>query len=270
MSGQAEWVAYTYAVARPFDPDKIAGLRGLDGAAVRLIGDGHVVAVVSAHAPGTLDEDVLRARLETLDDLEAVARAHHGVVDAVAAHSVTIPFRLATIHNGDHRVLEVLHRGHRKFNAALDRLAGRVELGVKVYAEPASAVPAVPAAENGSAATPASHRPGRDYLRRRKAQADQRDDARRRATEALGRVDHALAGLAADHRHHAPQSSQLSGVGGDNVLNAAYLVDAEAVATFMERVDTLDSELPQTRIVVTGPWAPYSFAVLDDDEGRTS
>ena len=52
MSALDRGATYTYAVARPFDAARIAGLHGVDGAPVRLIGYRNVVAVVSAASRG--------------------------------------------------------------------------------------------------------------------------------------------------------------------------------------------------------------------------
>jgi Gas vesicle synthesis protein GvpL/GvpF len=250
--------AYTYGVARPFDPARIADLRGVDGAAVRLVRHEAVVAVVSALPSADVDDAALRARLEDLSQLEAVARAHHAVVDTVAASSVTVPFRLATIHRGEARVAEILRRGYPEFDAALERFEGQVELGVKVYARREDLVPA--------AASPlAAASSGRDYLRRRRAQADLQDRWWQRAVDTAQRVDTELGELVADRRHHRPQDPQLSGEDGENVLNAAYLVHGGRVAPFVERVAELDAEIPGVSVVVTGPWPPYSFAALEDD-----
>ena len=97
----------------PFDPARIADLRGVDGAPVRLIGYDDVVAVVSTAAPGELDEASLSTRLERLDELEVLARSHDAVVASVGAHSVTLPFRLAIIHRGDAGVVDMLRRDVR-------------------------------------------------------------------------------------------------------------------------------------------------------------
>ena len=138
MSALDRGATYTYAVARPFDAARIAGLHGVDGAPVRLIGYRNVVAVVSTAEPGELDEASLSARLERLDELELIARAHDAVVAAVCAHAVTLPFRLATIHRGDGGVVDMLRREYDELVAKLDRLSGHVELGVKVYVDSAS------------------------------------------------------------------------------------------------------------------------------------
>ena len=249
-------LTYTYAVARAFDRILIAGLRGVDETPVHLVGYRGIVAVASTIPRAGIDEAALRARLETLDELEALARAHHAVVAAVAVHAVTLPFRLATVHYGDQRVTDVLRRGYGQFEATLDRLTGRVELGVKVYLE----MPAEPAGP-----APASGSPGRDYLRRRQRQRHQRDDAWRRATATADRVAAALADLAVEHRRHRPQSTRPSGARGENILNAAYLVDARRAEQFADRARRLGADAAGVHVEVTGPWAPYSFAAVDDE-----
>jgi Gas vesicle synthesis protein GvpL/GvpF len=257
MSGPTGRASYAYAIARSFDPARLVGVRGVDGAEVRLVPYREIVAVVSPVPLAEFDEAALRAKLERLPWLEATARAHHAVVDAVAAHSVTLPLRLATVYRGDERVAEVLRQGYRRFRTALDRLAGRVELGVKVYTDPPAAAPAT--------APPASS-PGRDYLRRRRAQQRARDDAWQCAATAATQVDATLARLAIDRRHRPPQPPRLSGAPGENVLNATYLVDAERAEEFAAKARNLGAEAQGTRIELTGPWAPYSFALPDDEE----
>ena len=257
MNAPAGWASYAYAVARSFDPAQLAGVRGVDGADVRLVRYRDLVAVVSPVPLTEFDEAALRTKLESLPWLEATARAHHAVVDVVAASSVTLPLRLATVYRGDERVTEVLRQGGRRFRAALDRLAGRVELGVKVYTDRPAMAPA---------AAPSALSPGRDYLRRRRAQLGASEDAWQRAAATAERVDATLAGLAVDRRRRPPQRRQLSGAPGENVLNAAYLVDAGRTEEFAALARCLDAGAPGTRIELTGPWAPYSFALPDDGE----
>ena len=251
--------SYTYAVARPFDPTQAAGLVGVDGAAIHLVRHQDLVAVVSPLAPADADETALRARLETLAELEAIARAHHGVVAAVAACTPTLPFRLATVHRSDDRVAQLLRREYRRFRETLDQLAGRVEVGVKIYVQHAGAsAGAISVAEKTGGS--GSARVGRDYLRYRREQRDRRQHAWRRATTAAEQMDAVLAGLAVDRRQHRTQSAELSAAPGENVFNAAYLVDAGRAEELAARARRLGAENPHVTIEVTGPWPPYSFA----------
>jgi hypothetical protein len=246
---------YTYAVARPFDIESAGRIRGVDDAAIRLLRYRDIVAVSSAMPPEAAEETAVRARLETLESVEAMARTHHAVVEAVAARTVAIPFRLATIHHDERRVIDLLRHRHAEFDATLNRLAGRVEIGVKVYVDVSAASPAIVA--SGSAS------PGRDYLRTRRAERVQRDQASREAVDVAGRVDAALAEFAVERTRHRPQAAQLRDDRAENILNAAYLVDVSELPAFHSLVRRVGTDSPGVRIEVTGPWPPYSFAGPD-------
>jgi Gas vesicle synthesis protein GvpL/GvpF len=257
---------YTYAVARPFDPIRAAGLVGVDGAAIHLVRHEELVAVVSPLAPAAADETALRARLGALAELEAIARAHHGVVAAVAACTPTLPFRLATVHSSDDRVAEVLRREYRRFCETLDRLVGRVEVGLKIYVDRAGAPAGDMFATEETGASGAA-RVGRDYLRYRREQRDRREQAWQRATSTAEQMDAVLAGLAFERRQHRTQSAELSAGPGENVYNAAYLVDAGRADELAACARRLSAENPHVRIEITGPWPPYSFAASEHREG---
>ncbi|WP_017588093.1 GvpL/GvpF family gas vesicle protein [Nocardiopsis ganjiahuensis] len=251
-----EEASYVYAVCRPFDTATVNGLTGVGGHPVHFVVDADLAAAVSTVPLDEFDEQALHAKLEDLRWLEEVARAHHGVVDEVAARVVTVPLRLATVYRGDERVRQVLREHGEAFDASLRELLGRVELGVKVYADAGAraADPPVPAASVGES-------PGKAYLRKRRDQRNRRDDTWQKAVRLCDRVDEVLAGLASACARHQPQSAALSAAAGENVMNNAYLVDQERVADFFAAADELSSQAPEgTRVEVSGPWAPYSFA----------
>ncbi|RCV47942.1 GvpL/GvpF family gas vesicle protein [Marinitenerispora sediminis] len=263
MSG-GESAAYVYALTRPFPAGAVRELRGVGEHPVRLVAEDDLVAVTSAVPLREYDEDALKAKLEDLDWLEAVARAHNRVVDEVARHAVTLPLRLATVYRGDDRVREMLRDGRHRFGAALSRLAGRVEWGVKVYADPAASSSAP--GPSGTPQTEARESPGKAYLRRRREQRQRRDDTWEQATGLVREVDEALRGLAEAREQHRPQHVRLTGERGENVLNAAYLVPAERSQPFLDAVARLRERAPGgTRIEVSGPWVPYSFASVADE-----
>ena len=144
----------------------------------------------------------------------------------------SLPFRLATFTRTSAGA-QLLRQGYGVRDAA-DRLAGRVEVGVKIYvrrtgrrlradAEPAPAGQVPPQLRQ---AAPAPRR------------------AWRHATTAAEQMDAVLAGLAVDRRQHRPQSAQLSAAAGENVFNAAYLVDAGRVEEFADRAQRLAGDEP--------------------------
>jgi hypothetical protein len=241
---------YVYAVGRALDPAGLGGLAGIDGAEVHQIAHRDVGAVVSAAPP---DEAALRARLGRLDELAAVAEAHHAVVAAVATRTVVAPFQLATIYQDEGGVRDLLRDRYDDFRALLDRLSGTVELGVKLYVD--ETPPAQP--------PPAPGGSGRDYLKRLSHKHRRRDEQWHEAAAAAERIDTALGASALGRSHHRPQPAQLSGAPGHNILNAAYLVATDRLTEFTALARRLTANEPALRVEVTGPWAPYSFTDPD-------
>ncbi|MFJ8535295.1 GvpL/GvpF family gas vesicle protein [Streptomyces sp. NPDC093591] len=246
---------YVYAVCRPFRSALQAQLSGVAGAPPKQLTHHGLIAVVSTVPEVDFAEEPLRAHLEDLDWLTATARAHQTVIDALTVVTTPLPLRLATVFRDDSGVRTMMEAREEDFRRVLDRLEGRVEWGVKVYAE----------TQPAEAAKPAEPRPeakavsGRDYLRRRRMQTQAREDVWHRATEFAGRLHETLSSFAEDSRMHAPQNSALSRAPGQNVLNAAYLVPRADSEEFVELVDRAKDDAPGIRVELTGPWAAYSF-----------
>ncbi|MFG3281945.1 GvpL/GvpF family gas vesicle protein [Streptomyces sp. NPDC048111] len=255
---------YVYAVTRPLTAGLPASVRGLDGEPPALIEHEGLCAAVSRVPAKDFNAIPLRAHLEDLDWLAATARVHESVIAALAEVTCPVPLRLATVCRDEAGVRRILDSGRARFAAAIERLDGRIEWGVKVYAEPTappSPEPAAPSAGSASAS-------GRDYLRRKLGQRQSRDDSWRRAGT-LSRALHAeLCERAEAGRLHQPQSARLSGTSGENVLNAAYLVPRAQSDAFVAAVRERSQQGDGVRVELTGPWAPYSFAGGPDDESE--
>jgi hypothetical protein len=161
------------------------------------------------------------------------------------------------------------------FLHTLDRLDGRVEWGVKVYAESPEASESTES-RKASESTESSENPdsrpapspakpvsGRDYLRQRRGQHRAHEEKWERAEEFSRRLHETLSGYAEETRIHAPQNAALSHAPGRNVLNAAYLVPRSESEAFVELVDRTKDDSPGLRVELTGPWAAYSFSGED-------
>lgn len=130
----SDLLTYAYAVVRNAEGLRktTAPLRGVADSPVSLVtdtGDDQLGLVVS-HVPGQdFQEDALKQHLEDLEWLEAVARAHHGVIEALAERTTVLPLRLATVYLDDNRAREVLEAGRTMFAERLARLSEHVEWG---------------------------------------------------------------------------------------------------------------------------------------------
>ena len=271
MSDTGVWA---YAITEDGGGTDLSWLTGVGGARVRTVACSGLTMLVSDESLAEFGEAALRKNLEDLDWLDEVARAHHQVIDAAARRFPLLPTRLATVYTSDAAVCDALDERGAELRAALRRVGGRVEWGVKAYAEPSSAreqrVPAGrdragaregtdPGAANKDAGTGA----GLAYLKRRRAQLTAGEQARFDAVNDVRAVHASLGEYAADARLHPPQSAQLSGTRLPMVLNAAYLIATDEGASFTAAVAAEANAHPDLRIELTGPWPPYSFA---DDE----
>ncbi|GGO27929.1 GvpL/GvpF family gas vesicle protein [Microbispora bryophytorum] len=260
---------YLYAVTPGGEPPR--DLRGVSDGPVRTVSCGGLVAHVSDVPLDRFGEEPLRRSLEDLEWVEGVARAHHRVVEALAAAGPAAPVRLVTVYTGEEQVRDLLDRRHDDFAEILSHVAGRREWGVKAYLRrdtpPPSPAPAATAATTtASAGASGGESPGLAYLRRKKESLRDREDLWRAAAERAELLHAELGQVAVASRRHRPQDPQLSGRSESMVLNGAYLVDpareeefAAVLGGYRDRF--LDVEL-------TGPWAPYSFTSIDLGSSR--
>jgi hypothetical protein len=251
-----------YAVAEHAPPAPLRQVTGVGGGPVRAIPAAGLVAVVEDVPLAEFGELALRQHLEDLTWLERTARAHHQVVDAVAQHGPLVPLRLATVYTGAASVAGMLAERRAAFRAALDRISGRQEWGVKVYLRPDPG----PAAATGRAGpAPETSGAGAAYLQRRRRELTAAKDTRRAALASAEAVHAELSTHAAGARLHPPQAPQLTAAREPMILNAAYLMDDERGAGFPAVLAGLAGQYPAIRLELTGPWPPYSFAALAEE-----
>lgn len=251
----ADALVYVYAVGETAlaDVEELATLAGVDGAAVRVVGSGQLAAAVSSADATRFSEESLRKSLEDLDWLERVARAHHRVVDELRRRQPVVPVRLATIYVDDDNLRVMLDANADRFAAALDLTRGRTEWGVKAFAIAGASEETDPDVDAGG--------PGTAYLMRKRAARDRAARARQRLLDAAEEVHARVGEIAVASRRYRPQDPRLSGRDEEMVLNAAYLVDDARSAELRQLVESWDA--PELRLELTGPWAPYSFADLE-------
>ncbi|MEU8983788.1 MULTISPECIES: GvpL/GvpF family gas vesicle protein [unclassified Streptomyces] len=251
MSG----LRYVYAICRPFTAAPQAQLTGVAGVPPKLLHHGDLVAVVGDVPEADFAEEPLRAHLEDLDWLSETARAHQRVIDTLTAVCTPLPLRLATVFRDDSGVRVMMEDRHEQFLRTLERLDGRVEWGVKVYAADSGGDE-----QQAPEGTPGKATTGRDYLRQRRMRNRAHEDLWERAEKFARELHDTLSAYAEETRIHAPQNAALSQAPGRNVLNAAYLVPRAESEGFVELIERTKDEVPGLRVELTGPWAAYSFS----------
>jgi hypothetical protein len=215
-------VLYVYAITDSAQPP---GHPGLQGVSVRMIGGRSPFAVVSDH------EDL------SPQPGEADLWAHERVVEDLMEHSTVLPMRFGSNVVDEAQLQAILDERRREFEAALERVRGAVELGVRAR---------LPAIDMDATVSGHEGGPGRAYLL-------ERAERQRNAADAVARIHEPLASL-------ARRSVRRAGALDPGVFKGAYLVDRSRVEAFRARVGKLASEVDGARVVCTGPWPPYSFS----------
>lgn len=253
MSGHGR---YMFAVATGLEPSDLAGQEGLDGRPLEIVEHDGLQAVVCDVDLDEFGEKPVRQNLEQLPWVEKVARTHDSVVRAVAARATVAPVRLVTVCLDDDSVVGRLQQWRGPLRSALQRVEGCREWSVKAYATRAAGDAAAEGEEDAATS-------GTAYLQRKREQTSRRQQANREVADTAQAIHVALAGHAKASRLLAPQDPQLTGRSEPMILNGAYLLPDEEQEAFRALVEDLWARHQGVQLEVAGPWAPYSFAVLE-------
>ena len=257
----AVWV---YAVVESARPAGLHEIEGVGGGEVHTVTAAGLTAIAGNVPLAEFGEAALRRNLEDLGWLEATARAHHRVIEALAGEQPVVPMRLATVYRDDAGAAGALAGRAGDLRVALDRIRAHKEWGIKAYAaRPRPGASGSPGQARASGGHPADGS-GAAYLARRRHELSAREHARRDAVDSAEQIHARLARLADRSRLHPPQSPQLADDATQMILNAAYLLANDRDAEFADAVTGLAARYPAVRLEITGPWPPYSFAGLPE------
>ena len=264
----AQVAYYTYAIARRkpganLDAQQIVGVDPHHP--VQEIAQGDLLALVSAVSLAEYDLKALEVHLQDRTWLEFLAMAHQRVMTELLERYTLLPLKLCTLYIDEERVRAALDEHAAPFGAALDRIAGAVEWGVKAYCDKAALVAwAEHSAPQLSqlAKSVAAASPGAKYMlekRLQRAAQQASDDLRRSYAQASHNL---LAEHARAAEQNPPQPQQIHGHSDDMVLNGAYLVDESDVDAFAAVIEELRTQYGPCgfSFELTGPWPAYSFS----------
>lgn len=255
---------YLFAVARGLDESAVASVPGLRDRPVEIVQHRDLQAVVCTVDLAEFGEAALAGNLEDLGWLEMVARAHNEVVFAAASAAAVAPMRLVTICSDDESLATRVEALYDDLVVALDRVEGRAEWSVKVYAVPEPVSEPAPVEEVREPA-PAGAAPGAGaaYLQRKKQQAERRHSSSEQSAGWGEEVHAELCEVAVASRRLPAQDPRLTGRREPMLLNGAYLVERAEAGRFREVVERVAAARPGVSVEAEGPWPPYSFATLE-------
>jgi hypothetical protein len=221
---------------------------GVGGAAVELVVEGPLAAVVSRLGAGKVRPQ--RANLA----------AHHHVLRDLAEGRAVLPAVFGTVSGSEAELRRVLRRNRESFAGLLERLRGKVEMGLKVYWD-------LPNVFEYFVATHQELETMRDRLFRagRVPTIEEKVELGERFVALLGqsrqrhaeRVKAALAGCCVEMRSIDPGEERM-------ILKLASLVETARQGEWEEGVKRAALLFDDHyRFEYNGPWPPYNFADLE-------
>jgi len=240
--GRTAW--YVYGVVDAF--------ASLPPGRLRLVEEGVLAAVVGAVPLSEFGEEALAERLNDRRWLEAHVREHEDVLQRLAAGSTVVPFRFGAIFRELDDVVAMLHDRCAELTAALARVRGRVEMGVKGWADREQV-----AASLGDAQPEAAG--GRAYLERRLSEQQRAQQVIALLGDIAGDAHARLLRHADEGVANRPQPHELTGRDETMVLNGAYLVGDGAELAAEVAALQADYGSRGVSFETTGPWPPHNF-----------
>lgn len=242
-------VLYVYGVVESPPP--------ADGRFV-FVESGSLAAISSGVSLDEYGEERLMQNLNDPAWVEAKARAHEDVLQALAELTDVLPFRFGTICRTEDDVRALLDARRDALTSALVRVKGRVELGAKLWVDRARLTQA-------SGSRPQS---GRAYLEARRTAQQRKADADALCLETARATFERLLVHAVEGVANRPQPRELTGRTDDMLLNAAFLIEAGDGA-LLDEIARLDRELRERgfSLEATGPWPPHNFAEVAEGDG---
>lgn len=257
---------YLYGVVPPDAPAPPPELHGLEDSPVRLLRESGLAAVVSDVPADEYSEEALEAHTRDLPWVGQRGVSHELVLTWFVDRGPVVPLAPFSLHRDEERVRTRLRDDAERFRAALARLRGAREWGVKIWRDDATLAeqivhlsPRLRQLDEQIQGAP----PGRQFLLRKKLDAARAAEMRTVAADLVRGVYHALA-----NRAEAAVALPLPATPAEPrvlALHAAFLVRDEEFAAFQAYLSEAahDHHASGLEFEFTGPWPAYHFAKAD-------
>lgn len=251
-------LVYLYAVAGgdPAGWAEATHATGIDGAPVRAVAEGPLVALVSDVPADAYGQEALDRSVRDPEWLAPRATAHQSVNSAAhAALDAVLPVPFGTIYRTDDRVREVLRTRAEELRAKLEQVRGRAEWVIGLYRDTVQAAEHLSRVRDALAhREPVAAAPGRRYLEERRDEGTHRAEVRRLDDEAALAARHAV-----ERVSRRSFDEPVVEEAGDLVARTTYLVRHEDEHRLNDAVEGFNSDWRERgyELRSTGPWPPY-------------
>lgn len=259
-------VLYVYAIGRAGHslPERVEAVDGSDRLAA--VAAGELAAYFTPVDDVDFSQGVIDARAKDVEWLGSIGFRHQSVMNALMHGGTIIPLRAFTLFASDESLRRHLEAESARLTKLLDRLDGKQEWTLRIEFDPqlwsealvrrVDSLRALSEEIAGAAA-------GKAFLLRKKLDDEKKRASREAEQQVMSEVEQeVLATLACDTVAETRQQRS----GAFPQINVLIERDEEA------RLETLRDELTRRHaaegvtLALTGPWPPYTFAVMSGDE----
>jgi hypothetical protein len=203
-------------------------MTGIGGAQVFAFPSGDFAVIVTEVPPGGVDNTKAPYEFAT-------------VVGERFKRGTVLPFRYGTTFETEEGLRQSLRMNRKTLLHSVAQLRGKAEMRLKVMLRDVASAGAMDFSASGAA-----------YLSCLHARATAERERQSRARTVTQHV----------HRVFKPLQEEISckkTPEGELLLDIAHLIDSDSVSRYQNRLPAAQRQLPNCRVVLTGPWPPYHF-----------
>jgi hypothetical protein len=233
---------YLYCLSDEVTPGMLEGVTGIAGTIPRLMDVGGIAAVASE-----IGETRIAVTSENV-------LAHDGVVRHLLPHVTPLPFRFGATAGID-RITSYLDTHRKSLEQTLERVRGSVEMSLRVIGNLERDTGEAIGGKSDHEIDSQASGTGTRFLRtkQREIQGDER--LNRRAEQSQAWLDSILNDVVRETSVRLTPAEPL-------FLSASHLVERRKLDTYREKIACARGARPELHFLTSGPWAPYTFAVL--------
>lgn len=202
------------------------------------------------------------SRADANDDMskpESGILTYHRVMEYLLEHYTVLPIKFGTLLPGEKVVYRILHDYESQFSPQLQKLHGKVEMGVKVLWDIYRSISEYQGLETSKDLVSQklqTDSPGHKFLLSKYRERAAQRYLRQKAAQKAAPIHQPLADMSIETCRYILRTPAL-------MLSGAYLITRENVDVFRAELFRLSKDTPECKFLMSGPWPPYNFARIN-------
>lgn len=193
-----------------------------------------------------------------------ILQAHEDVIDTLMQDHTVVPLKFGTILKDEKAASTMLQESEQEFQSLLAKFSGKVEWGVKGYADIQALKKHIEQVEPEFANAEEKREKlsrGAAYLLGKKMEEALMDRVAAHLAQVTEMIFQELGKDAFEAKLNDTLPQKVTGKEKEMILNAVYLVEKEKVADFSQRGKRFieQYEFMGLELEFSGPWPPYNF-----------